>query len=189
MKLTRGSSRLLAALALGCAALPARARAADRRLRRARCSRPREIPGGDFRLRERVRIAGGGVDLGLELLAERRADRLVVVAFNEFGARVFSAVQRGVAVESDAPLGRALAVPPENVLRDLHEARFFHPESGDRVVVRRPGCDYTATFVRVERRLRCAGVSLDSARARTIVPPPPSSGALPADRHSSGGAR
>jgi hypothetical protein len=140
-----------AAFALGCASLPlAGPRIAD-------CEGPllatAEIPGGDFRLRERVRVAGGGVDLGLELLAERHGDRLVVVAFNEFGAKVFSAVQRGVAVESEAKLGRALAVPPENVLRDLHEARFFHPESGDRVVVRRPGCDYTATFVRVERKI------------------------------------
>jgi hypothetical protein len=111
-----------------------------------------EIPGGDFRLRERVRITGGGVDVGLELLAERHGDRLVLIAFNEFGARLFSAVQRGVAVESETKLGRALAVPPGNLLRDLHEARFFHPENGDRVEVRRPGCDYAATFVNVERR-------------------------------------
>jgi hypothetical protein len=148
----RAAGAALGALAwLGCTSLPlvGLPRIAD-------CEGPllatAEIPGGDFRLRERVRIAGDGVDLGLELLAERRADRLVVVAFNEFGARVFSAVQRGVEVESEAKLGRALAVPPENVLRDLHQARFFHPESGDRVVVRRPGCGYTATFVRVERR-------------------------------------
>jgi hypothetical protein len=111
-----------------------------------------DIPGGDFRLRERVRVAGGGVDLGLELLAERRADRLVLIGFNEFGGRVFSAVQQGSQVESDTPLGRALAIPPANLLRDLHEARFFHPDSAERVEVRRPGCDYSATFVRVERR-------------------------------------
>jgi len=111
-----------------------------------------QIPGGDFLLRERVRIAGGDVDLGLELLAERRGDRLVVVAFNAFGARIFSAVQHGLAVETESPLGRALPVPSENVLRDLHHARFVHPETGERVEVRRPGCDYTATFVRVERR-------------------------------------
>jgi len=110
------------------------------------------IPGGDFHLRERVHFAGQGVDLGLELLAERRGDRLVVIGFNAFGARVFSLVQRGGEVESDAPLGRALAIAPGNALRDLHEARFFHPESGERVEVRRHGCDYTATFVRVERR-------------------------------------
>jgi hypothetical protein len=147
----RAVCALLAAFALGCAArsLLAPPRIAD-------CAGPllatREIPGGDFRLRERVRFAGAGVDLGLELLAERRADRLVVIVFNPFGARVLSVVQTGLEVESDAPLGRALAVSPENVLRDLHEARFFHPESGERVEVHRTGCDYSATFVRVEWR-------------------------------------
>jgi hypothetical protein len=147
----RALATLLAAGALGCATLPI---AMSPRI--AACDGPLlatpEIPGGDFLLRERVRFAGKGVDLGLELLAERRGDRLVVIGFNEFGARVFSLVQRGVALETDAPLGRALALPPENALRDLHEARFFHPESGERAVVQRPGCDYTATFVRVERK-------------------------------------
>ena len=140
----------LAALALGCAALPLLPP------RIAACEGPllstADIPGGDFLLRERVRIAGEGVDLGLELLAERRADRLVVIGFNEFGARMFSAVQRGLEVETETKLGRALAVPPGNVLRDLHEARFLHPETGERVVVHRGGCDYTATFVSVERK-------------------------------------
>jgi hypothetical protein len=114
-----------------------------------------EIPGGDFVLRERVRVAGQGVDLGLELLAERRGDRLVVVGFNSFGARVFSLVQDGGEVaQRDEPLGRALAVPPDDVLRDLHAARFAAPDTPDRVEIHRPGCSYTATFVRVERRRR-----------------------------------
>ena len=139
------------ALALGCTALQVATapRISD-------CAGPlvpaSEIPGGDFRLRERVRFTGEGVDLGLELLAERHGDRLVVIGFNAFGARVFSLVQRGREVERDAPLGRALAIAPENALFDLHEARFFHPESGGRVEVHRRGCDYTATFVRVEQR-------------------------------------
>ena len=111
------------------------------------------IPGGDFALRERLRLVGEGVDLGLELLAERRGERLVVVGFNAFGARVFSLVQQGDAItERDEPLGRALPVPPENVLRDLHAARFAAPDTPDRVELRRPGCSYTATFVRVEQR-------------------------------------
>ena len=140
----------MAVFALGCAALPhIPSRIPD-------CAGPllptAQIPGGDFRLRERVRFVGAGVDLGLELLAERRADRLVVIGFNEFGARVFSTVQTGVAVESDDPLGRALEISPANVLRDLHAARFFDPESDERTEVHRPGCDYTATFVRIERR-------------------------------------
>jgi hypothetical protein len=113
-----------------------------------------EIPGGDLTLRERVRIAGQGVDLGLELLAERRGDRLVVVGFNAFGARVFSLVQQGSEiVERDEPLGRALPIPPDNVLRDLHAARFSAAENPLRVEVRRPGCGYTATFVLTSLRM------------------------------------
>jgi hypothetical protein len=140
------------ALALGCATLQvATAPRIDS------CEGPlvraAEIPGGDFALRERVRLAGENVDLALELLAERRGDRLVLVGFNAFGTRVFSLVQMGSEItERDAPLGRALPVPPENVLRDLHAARFAAPDTPDRVVVHRPGCGYTATFVRVERR-------------------------------------
>jgi uncharacterized protein DUF3261 len=112
-----------------------------------------QIPGGDFALRERVRVAGEGVDLGLELLAERRGDRLVVVGFNSFGARVFSLVQEGEEItQRDEPLGRALPIPADNLLRDLHAARFSAPDTPDRVELRRPGCGYTATFVRVDRR-------------------------------------
>ena len=142
---------LFAALLLGCASLQLARQPHIADCPGSLLATP-DIPGGDFLLRERVRIAGEGVDLGLELLAERRADRLVVIGFNEFGARVFSAVQRGLAVETDARLGRALEISPGNVLRDLHAARFFQPESGERTVVQRSGCDYTATFVRVERR-------------------------------------
>jgi hypothetical protein len=142
----------LAALAFGCAWLSV---ATAPRI--GECGGPlvpaAAIPGGDFALHERVRIAGEGVDLGLELLVERRGDRLVVVGLNAFGARVFSLVQQGDEItERDAPLGRALPVPPENVLRDLHAARFSAPETPDRVELRRPGCGYTATFVRVDRR-------------------------------------
>ena len=156
MRLARGPA--LAALAwVGCAWLPLVT--ADRIADCPGALLPTaEIPGGDFRVRERVRIVGGGVDLGLELLAERRADRLVLIGFNEFGAKMFSVVQQGTAVETENKLGRALAVPPENVLRDLHEARFIRPDGGDRVEVRRDGCDYTATFVRVERKVLRPGL-------------------------------
>jgi hypothetical protein len=110
------------------------------------------LGGGDFRLRERVRVEGGGVDVALELVAERRGERLVVVGFNAFGAKAFALTQRGLEVDAESFLGRALAVPPENVLRDLHAARFARPDAPARVAVARPGCGYTATFVSVERR-------------------------------------
>jgi len=143
-------------LAAGACALPA----SWRTPRLADCPGPllpsEAIPDGDFVLRERVRIVGDGVDTGLELVAERRGARLAVVAFNAFGAKVFSSVQRGTEVESESHLGRAASVPPANVLRDLHAARFLPPERSERmrtsVVVTRPGCGYSASFVRIERR-------------------------------------
>lgn len=114
------------------------------------------IPDGDFVLRERVRIVGDGVDVGLELVAERQGDRLAVVGFNAFGAKVFSAVQRGTQVEATSHLGPATIVLPANVLRDLHAARFLPLNTDERmrtnVMVARPGCNYSATFVRIERR-------------------------------------
>jgi hypothetical protein len=114
-----------------------------------------EIPDGDFLLRERVRVVGGEVDAGLELVVERRGPRLVVVGFNAFGAKAFSVVQRGSDVETESYLP-ALPVPPGNALRDLHAARFLPQDAAarrrERVEVARPGCGYTATFVGVERR-------------------------------------
>lgn len=140
---------LLAAATLGCALLGVGPRIAD-------CPGPlldvAEIPGGDFALRERLRVEGEGIDRALELIVERRGDRLVVVALGAFGERAFSAVQQGSEVHSESPLGRALGFPPANVLRDLHAARFFRDDSPERVEVSRPGCGYRAHLLRVERR-------------------------------------
>jgi len=110
------------------------------------------IPGGDFVLRERLRVQAPDVDLRLDLVAERRGERLVLIAFDAFGAQAFHVEQHGLEVTSHSDLGRALALPPENALRDLHAARFVGPDTGGRVEVSRPGCGYTASFVRIERR-------------------------------------
>ena len=111
------------------------------------------LPGGDFALRERLRVSGPDVDLALDLAVERRGDRLVLVAFDPLGARVFSAVQVGVEVEADSRLGRLLPIAPQTVLRDLHAARFAAAASdAERVTVERPGCAHRATFTRIEQR-------------------------------------
>lgn len=117
----------------------------------------RELPPGDWLVRERVRVVGGDVDVGLEVVAEKRGDRLVVVAFHTLGAKAFSLVQHGEDVEVESHLGRALPVPPRNVLRDLHSAGLGARAA--RVRVERPRCGYTATFVRVERRALSAAAS------------------------------
>ena len=111
-----------------------------------------EIPGGDFVLRARARVEAPDVALAFELLVERHGDRVVLVGFDAFGARVFSVVQTGVALETDSRLGRALSIDPENLLRDLHAARFARDRSQERTTVQRAGCHHRTTFVRVEHR-------------------------------------
>jgi hypothetical protein len=110
------------------------------------------LSGGDFVLRERVRIEASNVDLALELIAERRGDRLVLVAFDAFGARALSVVQTGVDTEVDAPMGRAFPIGPLNLLRDAHAAGRFAPDAAERDAVQRTGCAHSAHFVRIERR-------------------------------------
>jgi len=151
----------LATAGAGCAGLTGLRHALFGPPRLADCPGPlvpvAELPEGDFLLRERVRVRGEGVDAGFELLAERRGERLVLVGLNAFGAKVFSLTQRDLGVEAESHLGPMLAVPPPNLLRDLHAARFAGSESPDRVEVARPGCGYTSTFVRVERRTLSGG--------------------------------
>ncbi len=91
---------------------------------------PTDAIPGDFVRHERVRVRGDGVDESYALVAQKRGDRLVLVGFSAFGAKAFSVVQQGLAVTSESHLGAALPIPPENVLRDLHRARFL-AEAGD----------------------------------------------------------
>jgi hypothetical protein len=137
-------------LAWGCAGVPlGLPRVAD-------CAGPlpdtAEIPGGDFVLRERIRVEAPGIELALELLTERRGDRLVLVGFDAFGARALSVVQTGRSLDSDARFGRALPIDPESLLRDVHAAGRLDADAPARDAVRRDGCEHTTRFVRLERR-------------------------------------
>lgn len=111
----------------------------------------RELPPGDWRLRERVRVEGDGVDVGLDLAVEKIGDRLTMVGFHPLGAKAFSLVQEDGRVEVEAHLGRALQVPPENLLRDFHAAERGDPEAPPRVQHSRLECGYRVTFARAER--------------------------------------
>lgn len=79
----------------------------------------------DLRLRLRMRLRAEELDTSLELAVEKRGDQLVVVAFDPFGVKSFSLVQQGLAVEVEGLPPAALPTAPENVLRDLHRARFL----------------------------------------------------------------
>jgi hypothetical protein len=155
----RGRRRVRRAAGAACVALAATGCALLRipRLppRLADCPAPlastASLPPGDFRLRDQARFVGRSVDAGFDLVVEKHGRRVVVVGLDPFGTRAFSVVQEGTDVEARSFLGPALAVPPENVLRDLHAARFADPHAPARVTVERPECGYTATFVTVER--------------------------------------
>ena len=104
------------------------------------------LPSGDLVWRDRARYRGGEVDTGFTLVAEKRGEKLVLIGLNAFGARAFSVTQEQLHVEADARMGRALAVPPETVLRDWHALRAANAEPPATLELARPECGYVATF-------------------------------------------
>jgi hypothetical protein len=122
----RAARRAIAATcaiaALACANLPPRLRRCDGPLRSTQ-----EIA-GDFTRHERIRVRGGRVDESFGLVLQKRGEKLVMLGTNAFGAKVFAVTQVGIALETKSFVGRALSVPPENILRDLHRAHFLTPE-------------------------------------------------------------
>ena len=79
---------------------------------------------GDLRLELRYSLRSSSVDTAFRLAVEKRGDELTLVGLSPLGAVLFSVVQTGVDLEVDALPAAVLAVPPENVLRDLHRALF-----------------------------------------------------------------
>jgi hypothetical protein len=104
---------------------------------------------GDRVWHDRARYRGGEVDAGFSLVAEKRGARLVLVGLDSFGARAFSVTQQGAAVATDARFGRALAVPPETVLRDWHALRAA---GASPLLLARPECGYEVTLVAESQR-------------------------------------
>ena len=87
--------------------------------------RPTSEIEGDWVIHERMRVTGGGVDESYGLVIQKTGPKLVVLGLTPFGAKAFSVVQIGTQTWSESYLGPATAVPPENVLRDLHRALFL----------------------------------------------------------------
>jgi uncharacterized protein DUF3261 len=99
--------------------------------------RPRAIPdcpgewvstqaiAGDFLLRQRLIVTRGDGVFALHLVAQKRGDELLLLGLHPFGAKLFTLRQRGLETSVDAVPAPALEVPPLNVLRDLHRARFL----------------------------------------------------------------
>jgi hypothetical protein len=146
----RNSTQLLIAALLlggsaawtGCLHLPGRARAIP------------ECPGdwistqaiaGDFLLRQRLLVTRGERVFALHLVAQKRGDELLLLGLHPFGAKLFTLRQRGLETSVEALPAPVLEVPPLNVLRDFHRARFlglgsagadgiFEERRGDNVV-------------------------------------------------------
>ena len=130
----------------------------------------RECPGrllptqqieGEFRIRQRVRVQGEDLDWRLELVAEKRADELVLVGLDAFGGKLFAVTQQGTEIRVERPRGR-LPLPPADLLRDFHRACLAAPdappEPGVRVERPQPGevtieherCGYRTRLVTLE---------------------------------------
>jgi len=143
------SGLIALALAVACASLPA----------------PRAIPAcpgvdvatvevpGDFLIRLRMWVNGAGEDVSLEVVAQRRANELVVIAWNALGAKVATVVQRGKAVDVDALPAPVLPIAPINLLRDLELSGLLRSSDRDaqRRVIPHPACGYESEIEVVSR--------------------------------------
>lgn len=96
--------------------------------------------GPDFLARETYRVTYAKEGLRVDLVVQKHDGALTVVGFHPTGAKLFQIVQRGTEVSVRAMPEVVTGVPPENVLHDLHRARFgasddAELEGGDTVVM------------------------------------------------------
>ncbi len=111
-----------ALLGTGCLHLPGRARAIP------------DCPGewvstaaiaGDFLVRQRLLVTRGDRVFALHLVAQKHGDELLLLGLHPFGAKLFTLRQLGLETSVEALPAPVLEVPPLNVLRDFHRARFL----------------------------------------------------------------
>jgi len=93
--------------------------------------RPTEDLEGDWVVHERIRVVGERIDESFGLVLEKSGPKLVLVGLTPFGAKAFGVTQIGVQTWAQSFLGPALAVPPENVLRDVHRAHFLTSDDSE----------------------------------------------------------
>jgi hypothetical protein len=111
---------------------------------------------GDFVRRLRVRVESDDVSTSFEVVLQKRDDRLALVGFNPFGARIFAVEQEGEEVRIDARLGPAQPVPPLHVLHDLYywplqvsrsdSVAVTVAEDGKSASIANPRCGYRSTI-------------------------------------------
>ncbi len=74
----------------------------------------------DFVRRLRIHVEGDGVSEGFEVIAQHRRGRLTLVGLTRFGAKAFTIVQAGDEIQIVSFMKAIEAVPPVNILADLH---------------------------------------------------------------------
>ncbi|MFP8874205.1 MAG: DUF3261 domain-containing protein [Myxococcota bacterium] len=98
---------------------------------------------GDFARRYAYTVTGQGVNAALEVVVEKRGTTLVLVAFNEFGAKAFSMVRDDAGLSVQVHLGPLVVVPPKNVLGDLQRVAFLEGVSiGNAIEIDQRVCSY-----------------------------------------------
>lgn len=160
-----------AALAgLGCVTLVPRLPAAFSPCRTPMPVRPLAF-GPDFHARYQVSLRADGTErAALDAVIEKHGDRLVVVAFDRAGSRVFSAVQEGDSLRVEPAPGRRRPIAPEALLSDVALLRgvttpqpgleIVHdrtPSGAARSVLREADCRTEAVYVTVEDRPSSSG--------------------------------
>jgi hypothetical protein len=119
---------------------------------------PTQTLGPDFVARERLTVVHSDQTVRLDLVLQKRGAELVLIAFDPLGAKLFTVVQRGSETEIDAAPRPLLSVPPLNVLRDVHRARFAAPTDAELVAkgsetrIHNARCGTETTLVRVSER-------------------------------------
>ncbi len=91
---------------------------------------PSERIHGDFVSRLQIQIDSERVSAGYDLVLQKKGERLVLIGLTRFGATAFSVVQEGRRLSAQSALGPATVVPPVNVMRDVHRARFLSVAAG-----------------------------------------------------------
>ena len=82
------------------------------------------------RLRARVRIGVGDHELGLEAIARKGPEELVVVALVPYGTRLFAIRQRGRNIEIDTASSREMEYLALWVMDALHRGLWIEPPAG-----------------------------------------------------------
>jgi len=130
-----------ALLGAGCLHLPGRARAVPECPGEPVSS---DALGGDFLVRQRLRVVHEDRTFALDLVAQKRGGELLLLGFHPLGAKLFTLRQRGLETRVDALPAPALEVPPANALRDFRSARALDHRVGSRVTIERAECGYRA---------------------------------------------